>query len=130
MLFYGSRLVKFLLSLAVLLVLTQAAPVYYKKVDSQKYEPDWVAVSSTVIPLAEYRVSVGAGEGPNGKSSAALVPDEYRRAYLRHKKLTAANKLKLQTDKYGAKVAAQVQEDPDTLITAHKIFYEKKQTGH
>ncbi|XP_053681719.1 uncharacterized protein LOC128732486 [Sabethes cyaneus] len=130
MLFYGARLVAFLLPLVILLGLSEAGSMYYKKVASQKYEPDWVAVSSTVIPLAEYRVSVGAGDGLNGKASAALVPDEYRRAYLRHKKLTAGNKLKLQTGRHAAEAAAQVREDPDTLITAHKKFYEKKQSGY
>lgn len=68
---------------------------------------DWVAVSSTVIPLTEYRVSVGALKSE---------PNEYKRAYLRHKKLTALAKVKLEKEG-GSRVIARVQQDPDTLIT-------------
>ncbi|EDS41624.1 conserved hypothetical protein [Culex quinquefasciatus] len=101
--------------LAALLAVIQATPMIYKKIDGQKYEPDWVAVSSTVIPLTEYRVSVGGG---SSKSLTAGVPnDEYRRAYLLHKKLVASSVGK---DGGGAETAARVQQDPDTLITANK----------
>uniref|UniRef100_A0A1Q3FN81 Putative conserved secreted protein n=1 Tax=Culex tarsalis TaxID=7177 RepID=A0A1Q3FN81_CULTA len=104
------------LALAALLATLEATPMIYKKVAGQKYEPDWVAVSSTVIPLTEYRVGVGAG---SSKSLAAGLPeDEYRRAYLLHKKLVAsASKAK---EGGGAETAARVQQDPDTLITANK----------
>lgn len=121
---------------ALALTTVQAGPMYYKKVSGQKYEPDWVAVSSTVIPLAEYRVSVGGG---GEQTNSALAEDEYRRAYLRHQQLSAAansGKVKLKTvardgtevDETGAAsgAAARVQEDPDTLITANKKFYERK----
>ncbi|XP_029709666.2 uncharacterized protein LOC115255706 [Aedes albopictus] len=124
-----------LLLVALTLTTVQAGPMYYKKVSGQKYEPDWVAVSSTVVPLAEYRVSVGGGGGE--QTNSALAEDEYRRAYLRHQQLSAAaaansGKVKLKTtardgtevDEAGA--AARVQEDPDTLITANKKFYERK----
>ncbi|XP_055633803.1 uncharacterized protein LOC129774126 [Toxorhynchites rutilus septentrionalis] len=108
------------LALAVLLLAIEASPMYYKKVAGQKFEPDWVAVSSTVIPLAEYRVSVGALK--------STPPDEYKRAYLRHKKLTALSKVKL--DKEGtSRVVVRVQQHPDTLITAGKKIPEKKSTG-
>ncbi|KAL1400573.1 hypothetical protein pipiens_002060 [Culex pipiens pipiens] len=99
--------------LAALLAIVQATPMIYKKVDGQKYEPDWVAVSSTVIPLTEYRVSVGGGG--SSKSLAGVPDDEYRRAYLLHKKLVAAS-----VGKDGAETAARVQQDRDTLITANK----------
>ncbi|XP_058444256.1 uncharacterized protein LOC131425946 [Malaya genurostris] len=117
------------LLLAGLLATIDAGPMYYKKISGQKYEPDWVAVSSTVIPLTEYRVSVGATV-PDGPGKSASPPDEYRQAYHRHKKLTAISKLKLQAGKPGAEVAARVQENPDTLITANKKFYEKKSSGN
>nr|XP_019541402.2 uncharacterized protein LOC109412205 [Aedes albopictus]XP_029709666.1 uncharacterized protein LOC115255706 [Aedes albopictus] len=121
-----------LLLVALTLTTVQAGPMYYKKVSGQKYEPDWVAVSSTVVPLAEYRVSVGGG---GEQTNSALAEDEYRRAYLRHQQLSAAansGKIKLkaaardgtEVDEAGA--AARVQEDPDTLITANKKFYERK----
>ncbi|XP_058827142.1 uncharacterized protein LOC131687113 [Topomyia yanbarensis] len=118
------------LLLAAILVTIDAGPMYYKKISGQKYEPDWVAVSSTVIPLTEYRLSVGAIV-PDGLARAASIPDEYRRAYQRHKKLTAVSKLKLPTGKSsGREVAPLVQENPDTLITANKKFYEKKLAGN
>ncbi|XP_062547274.1 uncharacterized protein LOC134212935 [Armigeres subalbatus] len=115
---------------ALALVTVDAGPMYYKKIAGQKYEPDWVAVSSTVIPLAEYRVSVGGG---GGEQSSLVADDEYRRAYLRHKQLSAANNglVKLKTTAQGesgtgAGAAARVQEDPDTLITAKKKFFDRK----
>lgn len=80
------------------------------------HRADWVAVSSTVIPLTEYRVSVGSG---SSKSLTAGVPnDEYRRAYLLHKKLVASSVGK---DGGGAETAARVQQDPDTLITGNLV---------
>ncbi|XP_065086094.1 uncharacterized protein LOC135708076 [Ochlerotatus camptorhynchus] len=122
-------LIPIVIGLVMALALTiEASPMYYKKVSGQKYEPDWVAVSSTVIPLAEYRVSVGGSGGEQHKSTSLVADDEYRRAYMKHKKLTAANKAKLVTQKGSDATVAQarVQEDPDTLITANKKFYERK----
>lgn len=84
-----------------------------------------MAVSSTVIPLAEYRVSVGGGGSEQHKSASLVADDEYRRAYQKHQKLTAANKAKLLTLKGSDATVAQarVQEDPDTLITGGWIFF-------
>uniref|UniRef100_A0A182XY59 Uncharacterized protein n=1 Tax=Anopheles stephensi TaxID=30069 RepID=A0A182XY59_ANOST len=66
--------------------------MYYKKVQGEKYEPDWVAVSSTVIPLVERVVSVGAHTKPQSHrkdgtetSEGLLRADEsYKRAYVKH----------------------------------------------
>ncbi|EAT43264.1 AAEL005287-PA [Aedes aegypti] len=127
----GLKVLAIALLVALALLATfDAGPMYYKKVSGQKYEPDWVPVSSTVIPLAEYRVSVGGG----GEQGSLLTGDEYRRAYLRHQQLSAAaknGKDKLKTvpgkgSEAEAGAAARVQEDPDTLITAKKKFYERK----
>uniref|UniRef100_A0A182NAD7 Uncharacterized protein n=1 Tax=Anopheles dirus TaxID=7168 RepID=A0A182NAD7_9DIPT len=89
--------------------------MYYKKVQGEKYEPDWVAVSSTVIPLVESVVSVGLGlrtkplSASDGSGPAEGVPasdENYKRAYVKHisKKYT----------KIGT-AGAQIQ--PGTLIT-------------
>ncbi|XP_055586888.1 uncharacterized protein LOC129739457 [Uranotaenia lowii] len=133
-----------LLGLATLLLAVQAHPMFYKKVDGgQKYEPDWVPVSSTVIPLAEYQLSVGGGSksaasSSGGQTAASIATvasfsEEYKRAYLRHKKLHAAaiasEKAKASVTEKGAgspeTAAARVQEDPDTLITAKKLYAKK-----
>lgn len=64
-------------------------------------------------------VGGGGGGGEQHKSASLVADDEYRRAYLKHKKLTAAHKAKLLTYKGSDATVAQarVQEDPDTLIT-------------
>uniref|UniRef100_A0A182QLK5 Uncharacterized protein n=1 Tax=Anopheles farauti TaxID=69004 RepID=A0A182QLK5_9DIPT len=100
-------------AVSLLVPLAEATSMYYKKVQGEKYEPDWVAVSSTVIPLVDS--VVGVGVGPRTKSSTvsdgsgAAEPganENYKRAYVKHisKKYT----------KIGT-AGAQVQ--PGTLIT-------------
>uniref|UniRef100_A0A182P180 Uncharacterized protein n=1 Tax=Anopheles epiroticus TaxID=199890 RepID=A0A182P180_9DIPT len=70
-----------------------ATSMYYKKVGGEKYEPDWVPVSSTVIPLVERVVGVGArtnpsstgGSGQPGPVERLQSADEsYKRAYVKH----------------------------------------------
>uniref|UniRef100_A0A182K5L7 Uncharacterized protein n=1 Tax=Anopheles christyi TaxID=43041 RepID=A0A182K5L7_9DIPT len=70
-----------------------ATSMYYKKVGLEKYEPDWVPVSSTVIPLVERVVSVGArtkssATGAAGHPGAAerlqAADESYKRAYVKH----------------------------------------------
>ncbi|XP_017054583.1 uncharacterized protein LOC108097058 [Drosophila ficusphila] len=51
-----------------------AVPMLYKLNPEEVYEPDLVAVSSTVIPLTVLEVSYGAGGKPS---------EEYKAAYLR-----------------------------------------------
>uniref|UniRef100_A0A182M7Q5 Uncharacterized protein n=1 Tax=Anopheles culicifacies TaxID=139723 RepID=A0A182M7Q5_9DIPT len=67
--------------------------MYYKKVHGEKYEPDWVPVSSTVIPLVERVVSVGAGartksslgsDGHDGTEGVLGADESYKRAYVKH----------------------------------------------
>ncbi|XP_055841494.1 uncharacterized protein LOC129908766 [Episyrphus balteatus] len=79
-----------------------ATPMLYKKNEQDKYEPDLIAVSSTVIPLTVYEVSYGLGGKPS---------EEYKMAYL--KKLRKKVK---HTDE---------EEDPDTLITIKKKYQDQ-----
>ncbi|XP_050073347.1 uncharacterized protein LOC126561314 [Anopheles maculipalpis] len=70
---------------------SEATSMYYKKVHGEKYEPDWVAVSSTVIPLVERVVSVGAHtkpshrkDGTEGTVGLLRADESYKRAYVKH----------------------------------------------
>ncbi|XP_055305325.1 uncharacterized protein LOC129570006 [Sitodiplosis mosellana] len=84
-------------------------PMYYKKTDDDTYEPDLVAVSSTVIPVYSYHVnSTGAVK------YHAMDEDEYRLAYMR---LMTHKKRKPSAD------------DPDTLITLTKKYNPEKTTN-
>lgn len=81
----GKYAVVICLAAAVLLLQltgeTHGSSMLYKKNDHDKYEPDLVAVSSTVIPLTEYQASAGlvaAGDSPK------FYSEEYKQAYLRH----------------------------------------------
>ncbi|KAG4065451.1 hypothetical protein HA402_003266 [Bradysia odoriphaga] len=87
--------------ISLFVLCTLANPMYYKKNDNDKYEPDLVAYSSTVIPIKSYEVSYNIG----GK----IDIEEYKEAYLKH----MHKKVKV--------------ESPGTLITLKKKLLEKKQ---
>jgi len=82
-----------------------ASPMFYKKNGNDKYEPDLIAVSSTVIPLAEYENSTAK----NGTQPIAMS-EEYKIAYIKHIH----------------KKAHAEDEDPDTLITYKKKYHHEK----
>uniref|UniRef100_A0A182VVD6 Uncharacterized protein n=1 Tax=Anopheles minimus TaxID=112268 RepID=A0A182VVD6_9DIPT len=82
-----------LLQVSLLIGSSEATSMYYKKVQGEKYEPDWVPVSSTVIPLVERVVSVGAGprkksslgsDGHDGTEGVLGADETYKRAYVKH----------------------------------------------
>ncbi|KAJ6638652.1 hypothetical protein Bhyg_11389 [Pseudolycoriella hygida] len=88
--------------ISFLVVCTLCNPMYYKKNDNDKYEPDLIAYSSTVIPLKSYEVGYHIG----GKMS----DEEYKKAYLKHLR----------------KKVKHSEENPDTLITLKKKVLGKK----
>ncbi|EAU77316.1 AGAP000204-PA [Anopheles gambiae str. PEST] len=82
-----------ILQLCLLAGSANATSMYYKKVSGEKYEPDWVPVSSTVIPLVERVVSVGARTKPSTGADGSQHPgaarlqsadESYKRAYVKH----------------------------------------------
>ncbi|XP_064556396.1 uncharacterized protein LOC135440912 [Drosophila montana] len=91
-----------ILALALGLVCAGVSPMttLYKRNSEEKYEPDLVAVSSTVIPLTVLEVSYGLGGKPS---------DAYKAAYLR--------KLRKQLLQRAEAEQAEVPTDADALIT-------------
>lgn len=86
---------------------TNASSMLYKKNGHDTYEPDLVAVSSTVIPLTEYQASAGliaAGD------SAKYYSEEYKQAYLRHLQQKQKQRLK-------SYVTSGAETGADRLIT-------------
>ncbi|XP_030568865.1 uncharacterized protein LOC115768446 [Drosophila novamexicana] len=99
------------LALALDLVCAGVAPMttLYKRNSEEKYEPDLVAVSSTVIPLTVLEVSYGLGGKPS---------DAYKAAYLR--KLRKQVLQRAQAEASGATPLAELPpapSDADALIT-------------
>lgn len=105
-----------------------ASMLYKKNSANDRYEPDLVAVSSTVIPLLEYQsVAAMLGSGAGGGDGSDAVADklhneEYRQAYLKHlnKKYQLQQQLRLNGGKDGNAegIAAGAQvAGADRLIT-------------
>ncbi|XP_052900999.1 uncharacterized protein LOC128307277 [Anopheles moucheti] len=89
--FFITLSVSCLLQVSLLVGSSEGTSMYYKKVQGEKYEPDWVPVSSTVIPLVERVVSVGArtksshgGDGNDGTEGILRADETYKRAYVKH----------------------------------------------
>ncbi|XP_049281942.1 uncharacterized protein LOC125763138 [Anopheles funestus] len=102
------------LQVSLLIGSSEATSMYYKKVQGEKYEPDWVPVSSTVIPLVERVVSVGAGarkkssfgsDGHDGTDGVLGADESYKRAYVKH------------ISKFTKIGTAGAEVQPGTLIT-------------
>ncbi|XP_053660777.1 uncharacterized protein LOC128709780 [Anopheles marshallii] len=89
--FFITLSVSCFLQVSLLVGSSEGTSMYYKKVQGEKYEPDWVPVSSTVIPLVERVVSVGArtksshgSDGHDGTEGVLGADETYKRAYVKH----------------------------------------------
>ncbi|TDG43600.1 hypothetical protein AWZ03_009996 [Drosophila navojoa] len=107
-----------------LLAFAVSTPMLYKRNPDEKYEPDLVAISSTVIPLTVLEVSYGLGGKPS---------DEYKAAYLRKLRKQVQQKAAAQASGNSTAVRAlgEVSElppapsDADALITLKSKQQEK-----
>ncbi|XP_053677984.1 uncharacterized protein LOC128728388 [Anopheles nili] len=102
----------------------KSTSMYYKKVQGEKYEPDWIAVSSTIIPLVERHTNVGVGfrvgsstgsEKNDGYEGVSTVDKYYKQAYVKHI-----------SKKYTKVGTAGAFVQPGTLITGKTTNSNKK----
>ncbi|EDW06208.1 uncharacterized protein LOC6585740 [Drosophila mojavensis] len=108
----------------LLLAFAASSPMLYKRNPDEKYEPDLVAISSTVIPLTVLEVSYGLGGKPS---------DEYKAAYLRKLRKQVQQKAAAQAsgNSTALRALSEVSElppapsDADALITLKSKQQEK-----